>query len=134
MYRAALLLAVAALLAACGDDAGGDATTPLTRDPDETTTTVRQVERVDVVGLMASAGCDGEVIGTQLYTFATARCSMPGGEVTLGVFNTNEARDLWVDSARAFGGTFAVGEGWAAMCENAADAEAFADAIGGTVA
>lgn len=59
----------------------------------------------------------------------TATCQ-PG--YTLTVFRDDEARDSFVKVVGSFGGTFAVGDGWAVGARNIAEAKAAAEKLGGT--
>lgn len=109
---ASLLIAVAA----CG---GGSKTAA-----DTSSTAAAAAPRV--VALMSAAHCTGKVIGTQLYTVETGRCTMPGGEVTVAAFSTNTLRDQWLKAGAAFGGTPVHGDRWAAIADGPDDAPAFA--------
>lgn len=89
--------------------------------------------RVRVADLMARAGCNGQVIGTQLYSYETGRCDVVGTSVTIAVFDTDQLRDQWVEAGRQFGGTFVVGTGWAAGLENPDAAAGVASKLQGRV-
>lgn len=86
-----------------------------------------------VADLMRRAGCAGSVIGQQLYSRETGRCTYRGVQVTMAVFETNELRDQWVSAARQFGGTFARGQLWAAMVGGPDQARALATALDGQI-
>lgn len=89
-------------------------------------------ERLRVADLMARADCRGEVIETQLYSYETGRCQHAGGEVTIAVFDSDELRDQWVAFGKSYGGSYAIGDGWAAAAESPDAAAAVAAALGGT--
>lgn len=95
--------------------------------------TATAAERLSVADLMDRAGCVGDVIGTQLYSYETGRCDLGGSEVTIAAFDTAELRDQWVEFGRDFGGTFVLGDGWAAFVEHPAAADALAGVLGGEV-
>ncbi|WP_203911279.1 hypothetical protein [Rhizocola hellebori] len=92
------------------------------------------VARLHVADLMAKAGCKGTIIGTQLYSFETGRCTLSGVEVTIAAFDTATLRDDWVKAAKQFGGSYVTGQGWAARVEQADTAETLARLLGGKVA
>lgn len=87
--------------------------------------------RLSVADLMAKAGCKGEVIGTQLYSYETGRCMLAGGEATIAVFDTAQLRDEWVKAGQGLGGTIVAGDGWAAWLEKGTGADQLATALGG---
>jgi len=87
-----------------------------------------------VSDLMHRAGCSGGVIGAQLYSRETGRCTYRGVTVTVAAFETNALRDQWVTAARQFGGTFVRGQLWAAMVGGPDQARALASALGGALA
>lgn len=143
--RVALALGVAVLVAGAGAlayaltrDTVQDIATP---PPAATSSTApagqgaagpAPAERLRVVDLMTRAGCPGNVIDTQLYSYETGRCQHPaGGEVTVAVFDTDALRDQWVEVGRGFGGTIVVGDGWAAGVDRPDAAEQLATALGG---
>lgn len=84
-----------------------------------------------VAVLMVRAGCQGTVIGTQLYARETGRCTLAGDVVTLATFDNARLRDQWIDAARAYGGNFAAGPGWAAMVGSPDTAVTVASRLGG---
>lgn len=90
--------------------------------------------RLRVTDLMTKAGCKGAVIGTQLYSTETGRCTLSGTEVTIGVFDTAALRDEWVKAAKQFGGSYVTGEGWAARLDKADGVDTLAQLLGGKVA
>lgn len=134
-HRARLGFGLAAL-AALATVAGGVALAvgftqpdrPATRAPAGTPATVAELRVTD---LMRRAGCDGQVIGTQLYSKETGRCTLAGAEVTIAVFDTDALRDQWVDFARQYGGNLVTGAGWAAGAGNPDAAVAVARRLGG---
>ncbi|HEX7038672.1 MAG TPA: hypothetical protein VF202_01005 [Trueperaceae bacterium] len=84
-----------------------------------------------VADLMQQLGCDGEVIGTQLYSRETGRCMLGKHELTVAVFESDQLRDQWTDAARQFGGNIAVGNGWAVWAESPDGAAAAAKKLNG---
>ncbi|MDM4721144.1 hypothetical protein QTQ03_16625 [Micromonospora sp. WMMA1363] len=128
----AMVIAVGGSLMGCGigaDDPG----TP-TADVVETSSSPEaSPERLRVAALMDRAGCDGSVIGTQLYSYETGRCDLGGSTVTIAVFESEQQRDEWVRVGGEFGGTVVVGGGWAAFAEHPEAADALAGSLSGAV-
>jgi hypothetical protein len=130
--RAALgaVLLVLALGACSSDDppatpsAGGAAASSAAPKP--------AAAKLRVAELLKKTGCKGKVIGTQMYSRETGRCTMPaGGEVTFALFDTNALRDQWVDFGKQYGGNYVVGAGWAAAADDPDDAATWAKKLSG---
>jgi len=83
--------------------------------------------------LMTDAGCaKAEIIGTQLYSKETGRCTIGKDDsVTFAVFASDQLRDEWVKFGASFGGNFAAGSGWAVYTTSPDVAQAVAVALGG---
>lgn len=86
-----------------------------------------------VADLMTKAGCDGALIGTQLYSRETGRCTYQGATVTIAAFDNDELRDRWLEFGRQYGGTFVVGRNWAAGLDKPDPAAPLAAALAGRV-
>lgn len=84
-----------------------------------------------VAALITKLGCKGGPIGTQLYSRETGRCMLGNAEITIATFTTNALRDQWVDFGSQYGGTFVIGDRWAAGAETPGAAAATADKLGG---
>lgn len=108
----------------------------VTLDPAEPTPApeVETPEPARVADLMAKIGCDGEVIGTQLFSRETGRCYLGKREITIAAFDSNSLRDQWVGMGVDFGGNFAVGDLWAAWTETPDLAQHVATKLGGKIA
>lgn len=88
-----------------------------------------------VADLMKQLGCaNAAVIGTQLYSRETGRCTAAGGSITIASFESTRLRDQWVAAGKQFGGSIVVGDGWALFAEGPDDADAAAAKLGGVKA
>jgi hypothetical protein len=92
------------------------------------------VAKLRVTDLMVKAGCaTPAVIGTQLYSYETGRCTIgKDSEITVAVFDTDALRDQWVTAGRSFGGNLVVGPGWALAAGSPDVAATVAGKLGGT--
>jgi hypothetical protein len=106
-----------ALLTACG----GSSAAPASLD-------------VPLSGLESKAGLTACTTTAQPLTRSVATCSLGTASVTLGSFDSDSHRDLWVlASSASLGGSTVLGHGWAAVTVDPADAAALATALGGTL-
>lgn len=135
--RAALAVAVGVSLAAAGGTiilmGVQPALTGHAADPTEVVTLDAPAPPPRVAALMTRAGCDGAVIGTQLYSRETGRCALGAATVTIAVFDTDELRDQWINYGRQYGGTFVRGPRWAAGLDAPDQAGDLAQLLGGTL-
>jgi len=113
--------------------AAGTSGTPGPLTPTTAATEAAAVAPADVrvTALMSQAGCPGKIVGTQLYARETGRCTLGRTEVTVATFTDDQLRDQWVSAAKQYGGTFVVGDRWAAMADSPDAARVLADKLDG---
>ena len=123
--RTVALVLAAFLLAGCGA-ASSDAKPAAGKAPSYT----------DLRDLASALGCSGSYAhdpGNEvMYASDSATCSLASGEVSLRLFNNDDARDNYVKIGMANGGAYVVGHGWAVECQNRAEQDEAAKGTGGT--
>lgn len=131
----AVTAALALALAACGDDPARTTTDQPHTTPAAAPASAPATKSTPprVAALMAAAGCQGSVIGTQLYSRETGRCTIGANEITIAAFTDHTLRDQWVDASRQLGGSLITGDGWAAWCTSPDTATTVATRLRGTV-
>lgn len=134
----AAAFAVVLLLGGCGGDepasptGGQTATAAAAASPSPEAAKAAAAPALRVSDLMKTLGCKGAaVIGTQMYSKETGRCTGSAGSITVAVFASDDLRDQWVSFGSQFGGNVVVGEGWALHAEGPDDAAAAATKLGG---
>jgi hypothetical protein len=83
------------------------------------------------VDIMAELECDGEVIGTQLYTRETGRCMLADVSVVIAVFDSAAMRDRWLAVTGRFDGYLVAGDVWAVETGDRVTADAIAARLDG---
>lgn len=136
----AAVLVVALLSSGCGGDepsgligVQGPTTAAAAPSTESSPSASAAAAEMRVTDLMKKLGCgNAKVIGTQLYSKETGRCTGSAGDVTVAVFETEQLRDEWVKAGSQFGGNVVVGDGWAVFAEGPDDADAAAEKLGGS--
>lgn len=63
-------------------------------------------------------GCTAEIT-TDAADLRQGMCTSGGEEIWIATFPTSTARDAWISEAKAYGGSYLVGDGWVVVLSDA---------------